>query len=96
MKVRILEKYYHHTYSPSISTLFRRQQELWIREQSSAFPYECNDNVKSVGNLSSPQCNNVHLMGRFNNTKTRSIVMDIGLITNQLGMMFPLNHYYIM
>lgn len=39
----------------------------------------------------------------FNNTnffliKPRDVgvVMDIGLLTNQLGMMFPLNHYYLM
>lgn len=41
------------------------------RKLGTASPYGCNDNVESVGNLSSPQCTQVNVMGLFNNTKTR-------------------------
>ena len=36
-----------------------------------AFPYGCNDNIGSIGNISSPQCNNVNVMGLFTNTTRR-------------------------
>ncbi len=31
-------------------------------------PYGCNDNVKGVGNLSSPACSDVNVMSLFNTT----------------------------
>ena len=72
MKVRIIEKIYHHTNSPTLSTPFRRQrEEHWIRKLGTAFPYGCNDNIGSIGNITSPQCSNLNVMGLFNNTPRR-------------------------
>ena len=52
MKVRIIEKIYHHTNSPILSTPYRTDRELfWIKELGTAMPYGCNDNIKGVGNL---------------------------------------------
>jgi hypothetical protein len=31
---------------------------FWIKELGTAMPYGCNDNIKGVGNLSSPGCKN--------------------------------------
>jgi hypothetical protein len=57
MKVRIIEKIYHHTNSPILSTPYRTDRELfWIKELGTAMPYGCNDNIKGVGNLSSLGC----------------------------------------
>ena len=36
-----------------------------------AFPYGCNDNIGSIGNITSPQCSNVNVMGLFTNTPRR-------------------------
>jgi hypothetical protein len=36
-----------------------------------AFPYGCNGNIGSIGNISSPQCSNVNVMELFNNTPRR-------------------------
>jgi hypothetical protein len=53
MKVRIIEKIYHHTNSPILSTPYRTDRELfWIKELGTAMPYGCNDNIKGGGNLS--------------------------------------------
>jgi hypothetical protein len=66
VRVRILEKIYHHTNFPTLSTPFRRQREdYWIKNLGTAFPYGCNDNIANVGNLTSPQTNNVNVMGPF-------------------------------
>ena len=63
MRVRILEKIYHHTNSPTLSTPFRRQREdYWIKKLGT---YGCNDNIANVGNLTAPQTNNVNVMGLF-------------------------------
>ena len=52
MKVRILEKIYHPTNNPSLSTPFRRKrEEHWIRQLGTAAPYGCNDHIDSIGNL---------------------------------------------
>jgi hypothetical protein len=62
------------TNSPTLCTPFRRQQdEHWIRKLGTAFPYGCNDNIGSIGNISSPKCasSNVNVMGIFNNTSRR-------------------------
>ena len=49
MKVRIIEKIYHHTNSPILSTPYRTDRELfWIKELGTAMPYGCNDNIKGV------------------------------------------------
>jgi hypothetical protein len=70
MKVRILEKIYHHTNNPTLSTPFRRQREdHWIRNLGTAFPYGCNDNINNVGDLTCPLTNNVNVMGLFPNNK---------------------------
>jgi hypothetical protein len=72
MKVRILEKIYHHTNSPTLSTPFCRQQEdHWIRNLGTTFPYGCNDNINKVHILTSPLTNNVNVMGLFPNNKRR-------------------------
>ena len=56
-KVRILEKIYHPSNNPSLSTPLRRQrEEFWIRELGTAAPYGCNDKIYSVGNLTSLRC----------------------------------------
>jgi hypothetical protein len=40
MKVRIIEKIYHHTNSPILSTPYRTDRELfWIKELGTAMPY---------------------------------------------------------
>jgi hypothetical protein len=45
MKVRIIEKIYHHTNSSILSTPYRTDRELfWIKELGTAMPYGCNDN----------------------------------------------------
>lgn len=62
MKVRIIEKIYHHTYSPILSTPLRKDGEhFWISELDTAMPYGCNDNIKGVGNLLSPACSDVNV-----------------------------------
>jgi hypothetical protein len=67
MKIRIIEKIYHHTNSPILSTPYRTDRELfWIKELDTAMPYGCNDNIKGVGNLSSPECNEINVMNLFN------------------------------
>ena len=67
MKVRILEKIYHPTNNPNLSSPFRKQrEEYWIRQLGSAIPYGCNDNIKSIGNLSSPNCSSLNVMNIFN------------------------------
>ena len=66
MGVVILEKIYHHTNSPTLSTPYRRQrEEFWIKELGTASPYGCNDNITGVGNLSSPNCSQVNVMNLF-------------------------------
>jgi hypothetical protein len=72
MKVRIIETIYHHTNSPMLSTPYRPDRELfWIKELGTAMSYGCNDNIKGVGNLSSPGCNEINVMSHFN-TITRT------------------------
>ena len=72
MRVRILEKIYHHTNSSTLSSPFRRQRELyWIQQLCTAMPYGCNDNIKDIGNLSSPNCSEVNVMGIFNSPVRR-------------------------
>jgi hypothetical protein len=62
MRVRILEKIYHHTNNPTLSTPFRRQREVhWMRILGTAFPNGCNDNINNLGNLTSPLTNNVNV-----------------------------------
>ena len=71
-KVRILEKIYHPTNNPSLSTPLRRQrEEFWIRELGTAAPYGCNDKIDSVGNLTSPRCSSVNVMRLFGSSQRR-------------------------
>ena len=66
MKVVIIEKIYHHTNSPTLSTHFRRQrEEFWIKTLGTASPYGCNDNISGIGNLTSPLCSNTNVMTLF-------------------------------
>ena len=70
MKVRIIEKIYHHTISPILSTPYRADRELfWIKELGTAMPYDCNDNIKGVGNLASPGCSEINVMSLFKTIK---------------------------
>ena len=72
LKVRILEKIYHPTNNPTLSTPFRKErEEFWIRRLGTALPYGCNDNIGSVGNLSSPRCSDVNVMNLFEKTERR-------------------------
>ena len=49
MKVRIIEKIYHHTNSPLLNTPYRTDRQLyWITELGTAMPCGCNDNIKGV------------------------------------------------
>ena len=72
MKVRILEKIYHPTNNPSLSTPFRRKrEEHWIRQLGTAAPYGCNDHIDSIGNLTSPGCQSVNVLNLFDRTSRR-------------------------
>ena len=72
MTVRILEKIYHHTNNPTLSTPFRRQREdHWIKTLDTAFPYGRNDHVKNLGNLTSPMAYHVNVMRHFPNAQRR-------------------------
>jgi hypothetical protein len=56
-----------HTNSPMLSTPYRTDRELfWIKELGIAMPYGCNDNIKGVGNVSSPGCSEINVMSLFN------------------------------
>jgi hypothetical protein len=56
----------HVTYNTRQSVLKRKRiyatdRELfWIKELGTAMPYGCNDDIKGVGNLSSPGCNEIN------------------------------------
>ena len=72
MKVRILEKIYHRTNRPGLSTPFRRKrEEHWIRQLGTAAPYGCNDHIDSIGNLTSPGCQSVNVLNLFDRTSRR-------------------------
>ena len=72
MKVRILEKIYHPTNNPSLSTLFcRKREEHWIRQLGTAAPYGCNDHIDSIGNITSPGCQSVNVLNLFDRTSRR-------------------------
>ena len=67
MRVRIIEKIYHRTNNPNLTTPLRRQKEdYWIRELGTATPYGCNDKIDGIGILSSPTCRSVNVMDIFN------------------------------
>jgi hypothetical protein len=65
---------------------------FWIKELGTAMPYGCNDNIKGVGNLSSPGCNEINVMSLFNTiprtkrigtvrcTKHRTVCMMVNLL----------------
>ena len=72
MKVRILEKIYHPTNNPNLSTPFRRKrEEHWIRRLGTAVPYSCNDHIDSTGNLTSHGCQSVNVLNLFDRTSRR-------------------------
>ena len=72
MKVRILQKIYHPTNNPNLSTPLRKQtEEYWIKELGTAIPYGCNDNIHSIGNLSSPKCSSLNVMSILNPSPRR-------------------------
>jgi hypothetical protein len=47
---------------------------FWIKELGTAMPYGCNDNIKGVGNLSSPGCNEINVMSLFNTIPRTEVV----------------------
>ena len=62
MKVRNLEKIYHPTNNPNLSTHYRRKREEYlIRQLGTAAPYGCNDQIGSKGNITSPRCQSVNV-----------------------------------
>ena len=72
MRVRILEKIYHPTNNPNLSTPFRRnREEFWIKNLNTAAPYGCNDNISTIGNLTSPGCQSVNVTSLFNRPQRR-------------------------
>ena len=72
LRVRILEKIYHPTNNPNLSTPFRRKREdYWIKQLGTAAPYGCNDHIDSVGNLTSPGCQSVNVLQLFDKTARR-------------------------
>ena len=72
MKVRIIEKIYHPTNSPNLSTPYRRnREEFWIRKLGTAMPYGCNDNISTIGNLSSPGCRSINVLNLFDTLQRR-------------------------
>ena len=91
MKVRIIEKIYHHTNSPILSTPYRTDRELfWIKELGTAMPYGCNDNIKGVGNLSSPGYNEINVMSLLILFQELNVAMVIKQF-NILMLKSPLN-----
>ena len=85
MKVQILEKMYHFSENPVNIRLHRRLRELyWIKELGTAALYGCNDQIKGVGNLSSPSCKHTNVLGIFNKQQRRREAMDIGITTKKL------------
>ena len=72
MRVQILEKIYHNSGSPSLSTPLRRERELfWIKELGTAKPYGFNDQIKGVGTLSSTSCKKMNVYTLFNKHQKR-------------------------
>ena len=72
MKVRIIEKIYHHTNNKKLSTPLRRnREESWIRKLGTATPYGCNDKIDSIGNLTSPNCSSTNVFKLFEHSTRR-------------------------
>ena len=79
MFVRILEKIYHHTNNPNLSTPFRRKREEdLIRQLGTATPYGCNDHINSIGNLTSRGCQSVNALNLLIFNQTRWIPRSHG------------------
>ena len=77
MRVQILEKIYHSSGSPSLSTPLRRERELfWIKELGTAKPYGFNDQIKGVGTLSSTSCKKTNVYTLFNKHQRRKDHME--------------------
>ena len=68
MRVQILEKINCSPDQAKLSTLFRRDRELfWIKELGTAKPYGFSDQVKGVRTLSSPLSKKINVYSLFNN-----------------------------
>ena len=68
----ILEKIYHPSENPVNTRLYQRLRELyWIKELGTAVPYDCNDQIKGVGTLSSSSCKSNNVLGIFNKQQRR-------------------------
>jgi hypothetical protein len=67
MRVRIIEKIYHRTNNPNLTTpLLRQKEDYRIRELGIATYYGCNDKIDGIGILSSPTCRSMNVMDIFN------------------------------
>ena len=63
MMFRVIETIYHHTNNPKLSRPYRTDRDLfWIKQLGTAMPYGCNDNIKGIGNLSSPGNGKINVM----------------------------------
>jgi hypothetical protein len=49
-----------------VSVYCTDRELFWIKKLCTAMPYGCNDNIKGVGNLSSPGCSEINRMSLFN------------------------------
>ena len=72
MRVQILERIYHNSGSPSLSTPLRRERELfWIKKLGTSKPYGFNDQIEGVGTLSSTSCKKTNVYTLFNKHQRR-------------------------
>ena len=70
--MQIIEKIYHSSGSPSLSTRLRRERELfWIKELGTAKPYGFNDQIKGFGTLSSTSSKKTNVYTLFNKHQRR-------------------------
>ena len=82
MKVQMLENIYHSSENPVNIRLHQRLGELyWIKELGTAAPYGCNDQIKGIGTLSSPSCNDTNVLGILTNNNDEREAMDIDITT---------------
>ena len=72
MSAQILKKIYHSSENPvNIRLHWRLRGLYWIKELGTAAPYDCNDQIKGVGTLSSPSRKSNNVSGIFNKQQRR-------------------------
>ena len=60
-----MNKYRYDAKDPQYRILYNHCNQR-IKELGIAMPYGCNDNIKGVGNLSSPRCSEINVMSLYN------------------------------